>query len=123
MKNIAGLDIKQGLKRMAGSKKLYKKLLLRFCEKYQCFSKEIEDICKTENFEDLKMKLHTFKGVSGNLGAMELYEVAMQMEAALEEADKEKFKKLSNQLCRILPNTIASIEEGTFEIPEVVQPK
>jgi len=79
------IDVKTGLMRTSGNKKLYMNLLKMFYEK----NRDVTDQIKTaigNNDQELSVRLaHTVKGVAGNLGATALNGVAARVETKLKK--------------------------------------
>ena len=74
--SITGLDAKDGLKRVAGNRKLYEKLLRQFVEQQ---GPAVEQITAAQAQGDnaLAERLaHTLKGVAGNIGAKSVQSTA-----------------------------------------------
>ena len=87
------IDTQVGLSHLAENKTLYIKLLHQFYNKTKDL--KLEDL----NDEDLKREAHTIKGLSANLGALELSSVAKELELTL---DKELFNIFYIQLDKVL---------------------
>ena len=107
------IDTKNVLKNLSCNKKLYIKLLIEF---YDSFNKHLDKIKKEiqDNNIDVALNLvHGIKGVSGNLGAVSLYERAADLEEQLYEGQKtgidecfvsfsEEFMNVMNELETLL---------------------
>ena len=70
---INGLDVNQGIARVAGKISSYEKLLTNFVSSYADFSVKCESLVKEKNSHELSAYLHTVAGVSGNIGANAIY--------------------------------------------------
>ena len=70
---INGLDVIQGVARVAGKISSYEKLLANFVSSYADFSVKCESLVKEKNSHELSAYLHTVAGVSGNIGANAIY--------------------------------------------------
>jgi len=70
---INGLDVNQGIARVAGKISSYEKLLANFVSSYADFSVKCESLVKEKNSHELSAYLHTVAGVSGNIGANAIY--------------------------------------------------
>jgi signal transduction histidine kinase/DNA-binding response OmpR family regulator/purine-cytosine permease-like protein/HPt (histidine-containing phosphotransfer) domain-containing protein len=82
---LAGIDIEDGLAKVGGNKKLYRKLLVKF---YQDNSSVKSEIQKALEVGDLKLSerlVHTVKGVSATIGAKELATVSQPLESELQK--------------------------------------
>ena len=92
--DIDGIDIDAGLKRVAGNKKLYRNILLKFHDNYTNTTAEIKAAYEAEDMELAQRLAHTVKGVSGNIAALDLQEKATALDADLKEGGTEKFDSL-----------------------------
>ncbi len=81
---LDGIDIQIGLKRVYQNTKLYKRLLIQFKQKNGLFLEELQQMIKDGSHKDLKLLLHTIKGIAGNLGAMDLHQTIYNMEIEIQ---------------------------------------
>jgi signal transduction histidine kinase/DNA-binding response OmpR family regulator len=81
---FVSIDTARGLEYLAGNQKLYLKLLHNFKNDYQDL--DIESL----DHETCKRKIHTLKGLSANIGAMQLHELSKKVEISQEEKDIEE---------------------------------
>ncbi|MCU7834075.1 MAG: response regulator [gamma proteobacterium symbiont of Taylorina sp.] len=87
--SIEGIDVEKGLIICQGNQKLYKKLLLKFKDNGQDFREQftqaqIED--QTNNNSEASTRCaHSIKGVTGNIGATDLYHATEALELACKE--------------------------------------
>ena len=79
MKN-SGLNTKDAMARLMGNKKLYLKLLDCFQQDYSQFDEQFILLLQAGNYEEASIKVHSMKGMSGNLGAEALYEISRELE-------------------------------------------
>ena len=77
---IAGLDVATALARMAGVRSLYVRSARDFCEELQNVRAELPASMHAGEHQAVLMRLHTFKGVAGSLGAVVLAERASALE-------------------------------------------
>jgi CheY-like chemotaxis protein len=84
---MPGFDLADGLRRLQGNKKLYRKLLLNFAEKYGESTQEIRTALEAEDFELAHQVVHAIKGVAGNLAAPNLLAAATNLEKQVKGAD------------------------------------
>ncbi|KPA14656.1 multi-sensor hybrid histidine kinase [Candidatus Magnetomorum sp. HK-1] len=79
--SIPGISIENGLTRSNGNAPLFLRLLGKF---YNCYSRKDLEILKTwiqnDEIKQAKSWVHTLKGVSGNIGAEDLYNAAVAIE-------------------------------------------
>jgi HPt (histidine-containing phosphotransfer) domain-containing protein len=86
---LQGFDLADGLKRLQGNKKLYRKLLLNFSTDYDTAADEIRDALDAEDFDRAHSLVHNLKGLAGNLSATDLQAAAVNMEKLVKGVDKE----------------------------------
>ena len=81
---VPGLNVAEGLRRVAGNKKLYRKLLRQFSNTEADAAQRIASAL-AENDRALAERLaHTVKGVAGNIGAAAVQNAAAHLEKAIE---------------------------------------
>jgi CheY-like chemotaxis protein len=110
---ITGIDMENGLKRVAGNKKLYRKILLQFSQSNRNFADEVLKAIENKD-QDLTIRTaHTLKGVSGNLGANELFQATKKLEELLHEGitDMDAINKQLNGVNELLLPLIKEIDE------------
>ena len=78
--NHSGLNIKDAMARLMGNKNLYLKLLDCFQKDYAQFDTQLVQLLEAGNYEEASIKVHSMKGMSGNLGAESLYEISRELE-------------------------------------------
>ncbi|MBU0673116.1 MAG: response regulator [Proteobacteria bacterium] len=71
--DLPGLDIDDGLARMAGNIDGYRRLLLKFQENHQGECIRIFETLEKGDMGDAAERVHMLKGVAGNIGARDLY--------------------------------------------------
>ncbi|MEA3290555.1 MAG: ATP-binding protein [Campylobacterota bacterium] len=87
------LDVKKALIHMGGNKKLYKKVLLAFYKDYHGL--------KLNNLkeEELKRIVHTIKGLSGNIGANKLHNLAKDIDKTQDMSLLSKMQEELEKVC------------------------
>ena len=93
--HLEGFNLEQGLWRLSGNGKLYRKLLLEFRKKYQNTHSRLKNSIDKGDYHQAMTLAHTIKGVSGNLAADGIYEAATVLETAL---NKQKPNGLNEML-------------------------
>ncbi|MFA7326815.1 MAG: response regulator [Candidatus Kapaibacterium sp.] len=66
------LDFNNTLSRLGNNRSLYKDLINTFVKKYSLFVNELSVLFESEDFEAIKLKIHSLKGDSRNIGALKL---------------------------------------------------
>ena len=87
--SIPGIDLRDGLNRVAGNRQLYRKLLVKLREGYSDAKKEIDAQLKAGRVEEAERLAHSIKGVAGNVGARSLQSAAAGLEAAIRSSRSE----------------------------------
>jgi len=82
---IAGLDTTAGLRRVIGKRELYLSLLNKFVATQENVVEEIRTALQSQNYVVAERLAHTLKGLSGNIGAPTLQELAGQLEKLIRE--------------------------------------
>ena len=96
--NLEIISIEKGLKKLAGNKDLFEKVLANFYEKY--LNIKLHDLEESELFEIS----HALKGLSGNIGALKL-------ESSIVQFDKTKDLTLLDECQSDLENVFEKIKE------------
>jgi signal transduction histidine kinase/CheY-like chemotaxis protein len=78
--SLPGFDLKDGLKRLQGNKKLYRKLLSNFAADYHDVTNQIRAALDAKDFEQAHSLVHNLKGLAGNLAATDLQVAAVSLE-------------------------------------------
>ncbi|MBT7789040.1 MAG: response regulator [Calditrichaeota bacterium] len=122
--DLPGIDIKDGLKRVGGSKDFYRKLLLKFADSYHGFEKELRNLLSAGDIETATRNAHSLKGVAGNLGATELFKWAGDLEIVLKDnrvgSLDDNISKVSTTLSEVL-ESISKFENRTSNLtPSIV---
>ena len=84
---IDGVDIADGLKRVAGNKRLYRDLLVQFAAKQSDVNSQILAAIGGGDNSLAERIAHTVKGVAGNIGLRSVFTAAEKLERAIREAD------------------------------------
>ena len=112
--SLPGFDLPDGLKRLQGNKRLYRKLLLSFATDYNAVANEIRQALAAKDFDQAHSLVHNLKGLAGNLAATELQAAAMSMEKLVKGVDKKapsseqlnfRLSELDNALNQALEST------------------
>jgi signal transduction histidine kinase/CheY-like chemotaxis protein len=84
---IAGVNVADGLNRVAGNRRLYRDLLGQFAAKQGDAADQISTALETADVKLAERVAHTVKGVAGNLGITEVQSVAQKLEKALRDGE------------------------------------
>jgi two-component system, sensor histidine kinase and response regulator len=92
---IEGVDVKDGLKRAAGNRRLYRDLLVRFAKDHLDVGAQIAAALDSGDSTQAARIAHTVKGVAGNMSIRKIYSSADKLEKAIRERDSAAPKLLS----------------------------
>jgi signal transduction histidine kinase/CheY-like chemotaxis protein len=95
---ISGIDIVTGLQRVGGNKKLYKSLLLAFVDMHSQTVQQIRSALEGNEIEKAADLAHTYKGVSGNIGATALFSLTSELEQVIKQDRQSEINGLLNKL-------------------------
>jgi signal transduction histidine kinase/CheY-like chemotaxis protein len=85
--DISGVNIADGLKRVAGNRRLYRDLLAQFSVREGNAAAQISTALESGDLKLAERIAHTVKGVAGNIGITEVQFVAQRLEKALRDGD------------------------------------
>jgi PAS domain S-box-containing protein len=84
---IEGIDVAEGLNRVAGNKRLYRSLLEQFAAKYADGDTQIVEALKGGEREGAERLAHTLKGIAGNIGIGPVHAAAAKIEKSIRDGD------------------------------------
>jgi CheY-like chemotaxis protein len=120
--NITSINVDEGLKRVNGNTKLYYKLLSSYVESNRNIVETLKYKIKEETWEEATRIAHTLKGVSGSIGAKDVYELSGKIELKLKDKniqDIEEFlNSLDNMLCKIIQEIEPVVSEKNKTIDD-----
>jgi HPt (histidine-containing phosphotransfer) domain-containing protein len=96
--NLPLLNYDFALNQLGGNESLLSKMLGKFSTEFEAVSSELKDLLAAGDTKSAKMRVHTIKGISGNLGLQALYECATEFDAQLREDrfQEETFQRFSS---------------------------
>jgi len=80
---LPGLDVQDGLRRVAGNQELYADLLRKFARHERGAGPRLRELVDANRRDEARSSAHRIKGAAGNLGLKALHAVAAELEAAL----------------------------------------
>jgi two-component system, sensor histidine kinase and response regulator len=107
---IAGVNIAEGLNRVAGNRRLYRDLLAQFAAKQAGAATEIAAALDSGDRQTAERIAHTVKGVAGNLGITDVHTAAQKLEKAIRE-NQNSATALLDQFAITLRVHVAAISE------------
>jgi signal transduction histidine kinase/CheY-like chemotaxis protein/HPt (histidine-containing phosphotransfer) domain-containing protein len=84
---LPGIDIKNGLTRVTGNKRLFQELIISFQKINGLIVDKIKKAIDEDNREEALRLVHSIKGTSGSLGALNLSTSAKELEKTIKEGD------------------------------------
>jgi two-component system sensor histidine kinase/response regulator len=85
--SLAGFDLTEGLQRLQGNQKLYKKLLVDFAANYSEAAIEIRKCLDDRDLKQAHHLVHNLKGLAGNLAATNIHSAAVELEKLIKNDD------------------------------------
>ena len=86
--DLPGFNLADGLRRLQGNRKLYRKLLLSFAADYREVSSQIQAALDARDFGHAHSLIHNLKGLAGNLAAKDLQASAVNLEKLIKGVQK-----------------------------------
>jgi CheY-like chemotaxis protein len=108
--SLAGIDIDEGLRRVGGNRKLYRKLLVEFCQDHREDARAISEALDSSDEKTAQRLAHTIKGVSGSIGAGDLFSAAEKLDAALKKKQRDTYDNLLSDLQDTLTPVMQGLE-------------
>lgn len=105
------IDLDFGLSQLSGNRDLLIKMFDRFCSDYAPFAGELQALADSGSTQELRMKVHTIKGVAGNLGFRALHTASKTLE--------NEIKQPNGQLQTLLQQFIVTLNETVAEIDRI----
>jgi len=99
------------LENSGGDKELFIKVLTVFLEKHSSDSAQVRDFLKESNLKDARRTVHALKGVCQVVGARELYEITVELEAILSTESEKDVAQLLEKFDTSLQGSIANIKD------------
>jgi signal transduction histidine kinase/DNA-binding response OmpR family regulator len=118
--NITTINTDEGLKRVNGNIKVYYKLLSSYIESNKDVVEVIKRKIKEEIWDEATRIAHTLKGVSGSIGAKDVYELSQKIELQLKDKNTQGIEELLNWLDNTLHKIIQEIEPVVSKKTKVI---
>ena len=100
---IEGIDVTNGLRRVAGNSHLYRNLLNQFAVNHASDAKHIAEAMEHDDRKLGERLAHSLKGLAGNIGAGDIFQCAGKIENEIRDSHnnvQESIKELSSLLDR-----------------------
>ena len=122
---IAGINLADGLRRLAGNRRLYRDLLGQFVAKESGAAAQISAALERGDLKQAERIAHTVKGIAGNLGITEVQSEAQKLEKAIREG-QDSVAALLGAFATVLGTQVHAIDqalrESTSAPPEEMVP-
>ena len=106
---LDGIDLADGLKRVAGNRPLYRNLLLKFRQSQAGAALEIRQALAAGDRQRAERIAHTIKGIAGSIGAKELQVAAAAVEQGLRDSNSAHTETDLSAFETALRRVVASI--------------
>ena len=83
--SLPGIDTEDGLSRLNGNTYAYQNILYKFADLFENVTPKFTALVHANSFDEGRALAHNLKGLSGNIGAKEIYELAKELEEAFKE--------------------------------------
>jgi HPt (histidine-containing phosphotransfer) domain-containing protein len=111
------------LKRSGSKKASYHALLLKFGNRYVNVATEVRTMVMNSDVAGLADYLHTLAGVSGNVGATDVYELSSKLSVQLKSSKEAGEKKIRVDLISQMQLLTVKLDELIQSIRDKVKPE
>src|ERR1700756_5311902 len=111
---IAGINLADGLRRLAGNRRLYRDLLGQFVAKESGAAAQISAALESGDPKLAERIAHTVKGTAGNLGIKEVQSEAQKLEKAIREG-QDSVAALLGTFATVLGTQVHGIDQALRE--------
>jgi signal transduction histidine kinase/CheY-like chemotaxis protein len=120
---VAGINVADGLNRVAGNGRLYRDLLGQFAAKQANAAAEISAAVETGDLKLAERIAHTIKGIAGNLGIVGVQSIAQKLEKAFRDdgaAVSSVLAEFANVLNTQIQQIVKALHDSASVQPEMV---
>ncbi len=117
---MAGLDTADGLARVGGNRKLYRKLLRQFVDEQATTAEQVSEARATGDIALAERLAHTLKGVAGNIGATQVRFAAGALEKLIHDrADTKDVDAATHKVAAALKPLVVQLQAAlTASVPD-----
>jgi PAS domain S-box-containing protein len=119
--DLQGIDVHNGVMRVGGCVQRYKQLLKKFVNNYSDADIKIRQAYDIDDNETAVRLAHTLKGLSGNIGALDLHQHAKRVEFCLKEGNinqtqiaLQNLKTSIQQTCQVLKPVLDEADDPIY---------
>ena len=121
---VEGLNVPQGLARVAGKHQLYLSLLGQFTENFANWQAVLQAALENEQWHEAERQAHTLKGVAANIGAEQVAELSAALELACRQQHPQavllaRLAALTDPLATLLGNLVRELAARAETAAEV----
>lgn len=115
---VPGIDVEDGLRRVAGNRSLYRQLLRKFGHENEHAAERIEDALRRNDRALAERLAHTVSGVAANIGAIDAHAVAAELENSLRNNDApEQTRRLLERFAETVEPLASRLNTALEETP------
>lgn len=122
------VNVEFGLSQLSGNSDLLERLLGRFLDEYQNANQKLSEFHQHNNHDEMRIFVHTIKGVSGNMGFEKLAVIAKTVEAqakehSVQDDDLDELKETLTETIEHIKqlNLKETTNQAPPEVPEPTQ--
>ena len=116
---IEGVDIRDGLQRVAGNKRLYRDLLTQFVQEHRRADESIATAINSGDYTLAERLAHSLKGVAGNFGIKSIFTAAGKLEIAIRDRNSDLLA-LTRKFGAVFDPQIQAIEQALRSVTPVI---
>lgn len=118
--NVDGLDVRVGLRYLAGKAGLYISLLQKFVENYAGLPDDIRRFAASGEWDEVDRRVHSVKGLSGSMGAYRVHSMAESLENSLKNGKRnmETIEHFAEQLQQLHLNLRGALKTFSAKSPD-----
>lgn len=121
---IEGLNVPDGLSRVAGNRKLYIRLLRQFTEQQAPVVAQSMDALAANDFPRAEQIVHTLKGVAGNVGAQTVQALAGRVESLIRaKSSLQEMERPLQELARSMEILVANLKTALGNPAAIPRPE
>jgi len=114
---LPGIDREEALRALNQNHRLLAKMLIDFHKNYQDLPPRLHGWAAAGNWEEIRAKAHTVKGVAGYIGAAELTQTAQALEAILIKGGRQEAAAPLACFTQVLTKVLAAL--ATLPVPAI----
>lgn len=115
--SLPGFDVQDGLRRLGGNAKLYRKLILDFFKTIQAVPEKLKRALENSDYTSVQETIHSVKGLAGNVSARDFYHSAENFEKYFRTNNQEQL----NALLKDLDHSWKTLSEAHSILTEVTR--